>query len=94
MAWNGKPGLFALLDRQFHDMIARSCDNGVIADALWRLYAHMHLFRLLHHATVASTAVKEHQVIMQAILARNSDTAHAAVSKQIETSRDRILPYY
>ncbi len=87
-------GQFALLDRQFHDVIARSCGNDLIADALGRLHTHMHLFRLRYHASVARTAVAEHQVIVQAILDRDPDAAHYAMTKHIETSRDRMLPYY
>lgn len=85
---------FALVDREFHEAIARSCGNNLIADALGRLHTHMHLFRLRYHATVASGAVREHQTIVEAILEGNAQKAGEAMTRHIETSRDRMRPHY
>jgi DNA-binding GntR family transcriptional regulator len=85
---------FALVDREFHDALARSCGNALIAETLGRLHTHMHLFRLGNQANVTTDAVKEHQVIIEAILAGDAAKAKDAMVRHIETSRDRMRPYY
>lgn len=87
-------GRFAILDGQFHALIATLCGNGVIVQTLERLYAHMNLFRLRYHSTVTSEAVKEHLVILSAIERRDSVAARAAMATHITSSCERIEPFY
>ena len=85
---------FALLDSAFHSRIAEASGNSVAVDALERLYTHMHLFRLRYHATIAMQAVKEHVAIVDALRQRDPQTANNAMRVHIETSRERMQPFY
>ncbi|MCD2184637.1 GntR family transcriptional regulator [Rhizobium sp. GN54] len=87
-------GRFALLDGQFHALIAHSCANEVIAETLERLYAHMHLFRLRYHSAVAEEAVKEHLAILTAMEMGDVEAARAAMAAHITSSRARMEPFY
>ncbi|HVY86837.1 MAG TPA: GntR family transcriptional regulator [Caulobacterales bacterium] len=87
-------GRFAVLDARFHEIIAEGCGNEIIAEALGRLYTHMHLFRLRHHETVTEGAVMEHARILKAIAAGEANAASAAMREHIALSRDRMEPFY
>jgi DNA-binding GntR family transcriptional regulator len=87
-------GRFAQLDGQFHALIAQACGNAIIADTLERLYAHMHLFRLRHHTAVAEEAVKEHLLIMEAILDGDAESVRDAMQAHIDASCQRMEPFY
>lgn len=87
-------GRFALLDGEFHALIARLSENEVIMETLERLYAHMNLFRLRYHSAVAVEAVKEHLQLMQAIEQGDADAARAAMAAHITSSRERMEPFY
>ena len=81
---------FAQLDMAFHDQIAVSAGNGLIAEALGRLHSHVHLFRLSAAASVPSAANAEHQGLVAAIRARDADGAEAAMRMHLEQSRLRF----
>jgi DNA-binding GntR family transcriptional regulator len=80
---------FAQLDKQFHDEIARAAANELVEEALSRLHTHVHLFRLMYHATVTGEAVKEHAAIIEAFERRDPDAA--VMRDHIRRSRDRFL---
>src|SRR5690606_18479886 len=63
----GNYGRFAVLDGQFHAHIAQLSDNELLRHTLETLHAHMHLFRLRYHASVAEEALKEHLAILKGI---------------------------
>ncbi len=87
-------GKFALLDGQFHELLAQGSDNQVLSETLSRLYAHMNLFRLRLHTTVTEEAVKEHAQILEAISDREPEQAAEAMRHHITSSRERMQPYY
>lgn len=81
---------FAQLDMAFHDQIAVSAGNGLIAEALGRLHSHVHLFRRLVEARVPPAANAEHETLVAAIRTRNGDAAEAAMRAHIEAARQRF----
>lgn len=81
---------FAQLDMAFHDQIAVSAGNALVAEALGRLHAHVHLFRLQAEARVPAAANAEHAKLVAAIRARDGDAAEAAMRAHIEQSRRRF----
>lgn len=87
-------GRFALLDGEFHALIARLSENEVIQETLERLYSHMNLFRLRYHSAVAVEAVKEHLQIMQAMERGDAPGARRAMAAHITASRARMEPFY
>jgi DNA-binding GntR family transcriptional regulator len=87
-------GKFAMLDGQFHQRIVRLSGNQIFSDSLERLFAHMHLFRLRYHATVAEEAVKEHIAILDALERQDADAARHAMATHIRHSRDRMQPFF
>ena len=85
---------FAQLDMAFHDQIAVSAGNELVVEALARLHTHVHLFRLLFHSRVTTTAIEEHGQMLAAIKARDSAAAAAAMREHLERSRDRFKAKY
>ena len=90
----GNYGRFAVLDGQFHAHIAQVGGNELLRHTLDALHAHMHLFRLRYHVSVAEEAVKEHLAILEGITNRDPDTARVAMAAHIAASRERMKPCY
>jgi DNA-binding GntR family transcriptional regulator len=86
-------GKFALRDADFHAWIAAHGGNELAAEALTRLYAHTHLFRLRFHTQIATDAIKEHALIVEALSAGDSVAAREAMTSHILKSRARIAPF-
>lgn len=87
-------GRFAMLDREFHAHIVEISDNELMRHILDNLHAHMHLFRLRYHASVAQEAIKEHIHIVEGIRQRDPIAARSAMAEHISASRKRMEPYY
>ncbi|WP_322102497.1 GntR family transcriptional regulator [Paraburkholderia sp. J41] len=87
-------GKFAVQDANFHQWIAKQSGNELAAEALARLYAHTHLFRLRFHTTVTEEAIKEHAAIVKALSDGNGKKAAAAMTFHIEQSRARMAPFF
>lgn len=87
-------GKFAVQDANFHAWIAKQSGNELAAEALARLYAHTHLFRLRFHTTVTDEAIKEHAAIVKALSDGNGKKAATAMTFHIEQSRARMAPFF
>jgi len=87
-------GRFAMLDDAFHEEIIKLSGNELMHQLLDTLHAHMHLFRLRYHASVAEEAIEEHKKIVEAILYRDAEAARSAMAAHILSSRERMVPYY
>jgi len=87
-------GKFALLDAHFHSWIAAHGGNELAAEALTRLYAHTHLFRLRFHSHVTEAAIKEHAEIVKALSSGNAVAARDAMASHIMQSRARVAPFF
>jgi DNA-binding GntR family transcriptional regulator len=77
-----------LLDREFHDTLARAAKNAVLADVLRNLHDRSLRFWFIslrdldHHRNV----LEQHRAIVKALQSRQPDTAEAAM-------RDHILAF-
>lgn len=87
-------GKFALQDARFHSWIATHGANDLAADALKRLYAHTHLFRLRFHSQVTEAAIEEHAKIVKALSSGNAAAARDAMASHIMKSRGRMAPFF
>ena len=85
---------FARQDGAFHDSIMQFAGNELIRETLAFQHTHFHIFRLMFHRRVTEEALDEHQALMDAFAAGNSDAAAAAMRAHIEHSRDRLLPAF
>jgi DNA-binding GntR family transcriptional regulator len=88
---NSRYSRFARADGHFHDAILKIGGNEVLRQALSGQHVHLHIFRLMFHARVASEALEEHDRLMAAFRASDSAEAAAAMRNHIERSRDRML---
>jgi DNA-binding GntR family transcriptional regulator len=88
---NSRYSRFARADGHFHDAILKIGGNEVLRQALSGQHVHLHIFRLMFHARVASEALEEHDRLMAAFRAGDSAEAAAAMRNHIERSRDRML---
>ena len=87
-------GHFARKDQEFHELIAQGSGNELIRECLARLHIHVHLFRLFYHAHTAQAAFDEHQTIVTAIIAGDSEASADAMREHIERSRERFRPAF
>lgn len=83
-------GAFGLRDAAFHDLVAESAGNALVREALARLHTHVHLFRLVYDTQVTYRAMGEHDEVVKAVAARDSDAAAYAMRQHILLSRDRF----
>jgi DNA-binding GntR family transcriptional regulator len=81
---------FAVLDAEFHRLIARMAGNSFAVETLDRLHLHLHLFRLNRDQGVADNALTEHQLIVDFITEGDRALAEAAMLSHIQRSLARV----
>ncbi len=79
-----------IYDATFHDTIAALGDNKWLREALARLRAHLHMYRLYHHAQQAAATKPEHIAIAKAIASRDPDGAAEAMRTHLQTALRRL----
>jgi DNA-binding GntR family transcriptional regulator len=80
---------FAALDQEFHDVLAAAADRPLLADAIRRLHAHLHMFRLRNAPDAGGPTVAEHERILRAVLRRTPERAAEAMVAHLRSSQDR-----
>ncbi|WP_157019926.1 GntR family transcriptional regulator [Mesorhizobium xinjiangense] len=88
---NTRYSRFARADAHFHDDIMKIAGNEVIRNTLFNQHVHLHIFRLMFHTRVTQEALQEHENLLAAFRAGDSDAAYKAMQEHIERSRDRLL---
>lgn len=87
-------GRFAVLDQRFHDTLAAASGRTMLAAAVERLHAHLHLFRLSPVTGGSPATAVEHSRILRAVLRRNAERAEGAMREHLELSLARHLSRY
>jgi DNA-binding GntR family transcriptional regulator len=85
---------FSVLDARLHRTIAEASGNPLIADALGRLHAHTHSYRLYFRTGIAEETVREHEAVVEAIASGDDDGAGAAMREHLNSSRVRLHEAY
>ncbi|CAM5630486.1 GntR family transcriptional regulator [Streptomyces canarius] len=83
---------FASLDQEFHDLLARAAGRPLLADAVNRLHAHLHMLRLNSAPGSVDATVAEHEHILDALVQRNPEKAAEAMATHLRSSRVRHRP--
>ncbi|GLY78711.1 GntR family transcriptional regulator [Actinoallomurus iriomotensis] len=83
---------FAVLDQEFHDALAEAAGRPLMAEAVSRLHAHLHMFRLNSAPGAADTTIAEHERILHAVTRRNPEKAAEAMAEHLRSSRVRHRP--
>ena len=82
------------LDARFHDAIALASGSPLLREAISRLRAHMHLYRLYWRSGIATATAAEHQRIAVALAAGDKPEAAAeAMRAHLSASRDRLIQF-
>lgn len=82
---------FTAQDTRFHELIAALSGNPMLAEAIRRLHAHLHLHRLyLPGEPVADTGA-EHRRVAEAIAAGDPGAAGAAMTDHLTATRARHI---
>ncbi len=79
-------------DLHFHHLIAESAQSPLLAEAIVRLRAHMHLYRLNFRHDFEDDTVREHESILEALRGDDPEAAAAAMRTHIERSYERLGP--
>lgn len=82
--------LFVHHDAAFHEQIAVSGGNTLMADTLRRLHSHTHLYRLYFGSGAADTTCREHERIVEALRETDPDTAAGAMRTHIRRAQQRL----
>lgn len=79
-------------DARFHLQVATSAGNGVLADLLQSIRSLLRLWteRGLHTREQAELACSEHMAVLEAIAARDSAAAEAAMRAHMRTAGTRV----
>ncbi|MEU5607272.1 GntR family transcriptional regulator [Streptomyces sparsogenes] len=83
---------FAALDQEFHDVLAQAAGRPLLADAVNRLHAHLHMLRLNSAPGSVEATVAEHERILEALVRRNPEKAAEAMATHLRSSRVRHRP--
>ncbi len=83
--------LFAIEDGRFHAAIAEASGNVFVGNAIERLHAHLHLYRLFFHSGVEQRTLREHEPILDSLRNHDGDGAERAMAAHLEESRARLL---
>lgn len=87
---------FAAADQRFHATIGEAAARPLLAEAIERLHAHLHLFRLGSLPGAGETTLAEHDRVLRAVLRRSPDRAAEAMAehlhRSLERQRDRVDP--
>jgi DNA-binding GntR family transcriptional regulator len=79
-----------IYDATFHDRVALLGGNRWTRESLARLRAHLHMYRLYHHAQQAAATRPEHVAIAEAIGKRDPDAAGEAMRTHLESAMRRL----
>ncbi|MFB9658682.1 GntR family transcriptional regulator [Glycomyces mayteni] len=80
---------FTQADAKFHASVAQHSGSGVLAKAIRRLDAHLHLHRAYLTPESISETEAEHLAVAEAIIAQQPLAAEAAMRRHLELSRVR-----
>jgi DNA-binding GntR family transcriptional regulator len=86
---NPGQGLWAH-DARFHGLILASAGNEIVEQAYVQTHCHLHMFRLYPADLDGRVTLKEHEVIRDAIAAREPTAAEKAMSEHLRNSFDRF----
>jgi DNA-binding GntR family transcriptional regulator len=81
---------FSTTDAAFHSIIARASGNTFLQDALERLHAHLHLYRLYFHTGIAIETISEHREILSALQQHNPEVAFTAMARHLQLAQRRL----
>lgn len=77
-------------DARFHDSIAELSGNALLHEAITRLRAHMHMYRLYFRSAFVEDTSQEHSRILGALRAGDAREAADAMTAHIQASRKRL----
>jgi DNA-binding GntR family transcriptional regulator len=81
---------FSAADAAFHSIVARTSGNTFLQDALERLHAHLHLYRLYFHTGIAIETISEHREILSALQQHNPEVAFTAMARHLQLAQRRL----
>ncbi|MGO4592178.1 GntR family transcriptional regulator [Leifsonia sp. 2TAF2] len=81
---------FAEQDAEFHRLIAEHAGNALLGDAIGRLRAHTHQYRIYFRHGVVDETSEEHRAVLRALSAHDPDGAERAMREHIDRSHARI----
>ncbi|WP_433174737.1 GntR family transcriptional regulator [Actinoallomurus sp. CA-150999] len=84
--------LFVHQDALFHDIIANSGGNTLMADTLRRFRAHTHLYRLYFREGITDATCREHERVLDALREADADAAAATMRTHLRRAQQRLLP--
>ncbi|MFE2771290.1 GntR family transcriptional regulator [Microbacterium resistens] len=79
-------------DRHFHHLIAERAGSPLLSEAIVRLRAHLHLYRLDFRHDFEDRTVAEHAVVVEALRQHDAKAAALAMLTHITNSYARLGP--
>ncbi|MEW2489754.1 GntR family transcriptional regulator [Streptomyces sp. NPDC048411] len=85
---------FASLDQRFHDTVVEAAHRPLLTDAVERLHAHLHIFRLSGLQDAGDLTIDEHERVVRAILRRRAERAEETMAEHLTRSLERQLSLF
>ncbi|MGN9777598.1 GntR family transcriptional regulator [Micromonospora sp. H33] len=85
---------FTAQDARFHHLLAEVAGNRMLHQAVVRLRAHLHLFRLHFPTSHYGVSTAEHHRVVDAVGAGDPDDAADAMRAHLLAARERHLPFF
>lgn len=82
---------FSATDAAFHSIIVRAAKNVFLQEALERLHAHLHLYRLYFHTGIALETTAEHQEILNALQRHTAEAAAVSMTRHLQQAQRRLM---
>ena len=95
-AAHGDPVRFLILDREFHTIIYRACENAILAELATTLYSYLldHRRRVVSNPQAIRNSIQDHRAILLALTERDSKAVVEAFGvherRIYETTRQQI----
>lgn len=84
-------GRSAKADAAFHDTLLVIAGNMLVRDVLAKLHVHIHLYRLMYHASVTADVQDEHDAVIDALRRHDACEAEQLVREHIQRSQQRFV---
>ncbi len=75
----------------FHSLVAKLSGLSFASRALDLLHSEFHIYRRLDGHTHAPTSDNEHEIIAEAIIAGDHETARVAMQRHLSASSARLI---
>jgi DNA-binding GntR family transcriptional regulator len=81
-------------DARLHALVLSVAGNAAVERAFARTHCHLHFFRLSYNRPSGEQTIREHRELVEVLVAGRPAEAKRAMTRHLETARDRLLSHF